>query len=119
MKFIRNITLIGMMIFMSSCSVSGPTTSPKALVTKNPIGSKVGVATLTVYPFGIYFGDGDLGIVKAAKNGKITKIATVDSEIVAGFFTTTYKTIVTGTNDEPEPEKKGKKKRRSRRKRGK
>lgn len=38
----------------------------------------------------------DLGIVKAAQNGGITKVATVDYQIKYGFFNTTYKTIVTG-----------------------
>lgn len=112
MKIIRNITFVGMIAFLSSCAVSGPSTAPKALVTKNPIGKRVGIAEMKVYPFGIYFGDGDLGIRKAAKNGKITKIATVDTEIVSGFFVTTLRTIVTGTNDDPEQEKGTKKKRR-------
>lgn len=118
MKNIRNIAVIMMVMILSSCSVSGPLTAPKALVTKNPIGSKVGIAEQTFILGLFYFGDGDLSIVKAAKKGNITKVATVDAEIVSGFFTTTYRTIVTGTNDEPEEETKTKKRsRRSRRSR--
>lgn len=113
MKFLRNITFIGIIAFLSSCAVSGPTTAPKALVTKNPIGTKVGIAEKTIW-FGIWIGNTDLSITTAAKNGKITKIATVDSEVHASLFRTTYRTIVTGTNDEPEPEKGTKKKRRRR-----
>ncbi|MAC96183.1 MAG: hypothetical protein CMC96_11855 [Flavobacteriales bacterium] len=95
MKFIRNITLFGVIVFLSSCAVSGPQTVPAALVTKNDVGTKEGVAERTIW-LGIWIGNTDLSITKAAKNGKITKIATVDSEIESGFLKTTYRTIVTG-----------------------
>lgn len=95
MKFIRNITLFGVIVFLSSCAVSGPQTVPSALVTKNDVGTKEGVAERTIW-LGIWIGNTDLSITKAAKNGKITKIATVDSEVESGFLKTTYRTIVTG-----------------------
>jgi hypothetical protein len=38
----------------------------------------------------------DLSIVKAASNGGITKVATVDYSIKKGLFFTTYKVMVTG-----------------------
>jgi len=80
---------------LSSCSVSGPYTSPTALVTTNSVGDKMGVAERRVW-FGLHFGHTDLSITKAAKNGNITKVASVDSEVRSGFFNVTYKTIVTG-----------------------
>lgn len=117
MKKIKNIVLLFVaVISLASCSVSGPATNYKALVTKNPIGSKVGIAETKVW-FGLFPMHVDVSIAAAAKKGKITKVATVDYEQISGLFSTTYRTIVTGTNDEPEPEKKEKKKRRrSRRK---
>jgi hypothetical protein len=95
MKLVRNISLFGIVIFLSSCAVSGPQTVPSALVTTNDVGSKEGVAEKTIW-LGIWIGNSDLSITKAANNGKITKVATVDSEVDAGFLKTTYRTIVTG-----------------------
>lgn len=95
MKFIRNITLFGIIVFLSSCAVSGPRTSPTALVTTNDVGSKEGVAQRTIW-LGIWLGTSDLSIAKAAKEGKITKVATVDTEIKSAFLRTTYRTVVTG-----------------------
>lgn len=113
MKKFKNILFGIIVISLSSCTIVNPYVGPQALVTKNPTGSKVGIAEQRVW-FGVYPMHIDVSITKAAKKGKITKIATVDSEVRYGLFSTTYKTIVTGTNDDPEPEKKSKK--RSRRK---
>jgi hypothetical protein len=55
---------------------------------------KTGKAEKQVW-FGIYK-DIDLGAAAAAKNGGITKIATVDRGVKGGFFNKTYFTIVTG-----------------------
>lgn len=52
---------------MSSCTVY-----ESHQITGNPIGSKKGVAKSKI------FGNQDIGVLKAAKNGKINKIATVD-----------------------------------------
>lgn len=95
MKRIINISLLGVIIFLSSCAVSGPATVPSALVTSNDVGSKEGVAEKTIW-FGIWIGNSDLSITKAAKDGNITKVATVDSEVEAKLFRATYRTIVTG-----------------------
>tara|TARA_R110000868_G_scaffold300001_4_gene560312 strand:+ start:371 stop:763 length:393 start_codon:yes stop_codon:yes gene_type:complete len=96
MKNLRNITLVAMILFLASCGVSGPAMNMKALVTKNPVGTKVGIAEKKVW-FGLAF-DVDLGIAAAAKKGNITKVATVDREVISGFFNVTYRTIVTGTS---------------------
>lgn len=77
------------LIALCSCTVTFP-----GVATSNPIGSKTGIAEKKIFIFPI--GNTDIGIEKAAKNGGITKIATVDYSIRAGLFTTTYKTIVTG-----------------------
>ncbi len=80
---------------LSSCAVSGPITNPQALVTKNPVGTKVGTASKNIW-LGIWIGNTDLSITKAAQDANITKVATVDTEIKAGFLKTKYTTIVTG-----------------------
>ncbi|MDR2845606.1 MAG: TRL-like family protein [Puniceicoccales bacterium] len=53
------------------------TTHPRQ-VTTNPIGSKVGKATLKNV---LGFAQGDAGIAAAAKNGGITKIGAVDVHV--------------------------------------
>ena len=76
--------------FLASCSVSGP-----LYVTNNTITKKRGVAHRTIF-LGFTFGNTDLGVITAAKNGGISKVATVDWKITSGFFRTTYETVVTG-----------------------
>ncbi len=63
--------------------------------TQNTLGSKKGEATATSV-LGM-FGFGDASIIKAAENGGITKIATVDQKATRflGLFATST-TIVTG-----------------------
>jgi len=98
MKTLKYLTFIAMILSLSSCySLMTPAVSnaPQAMVTKNPIGSKVGKAERKIFLF-FAFGDTDLSIMKAAKKGKITKIATVESKIEKKIFSTTYTTIVTG-----------------------
>lgn len=77
-------------IALSSCSVTYP-----VIATSNPIGTKTGVAERKIF-LGLAFGHTDLGVATAAKNGKITKISTVDVGVKGGLFSTTYKVIVTG-----------------------
>lgn len=55
---------------------------------------KKGVASKKVW-FGIYK-DIDVSAATAAKNGGITKVATVDYGFKGGLFSKTYFTIVTG-----------------------
>jgi hypothetical protein len=87
-KYIIGLGLVS--IILASCSVSGP-----LFVTSNTIGKKTGVASRTLF-LGITLGTTDLSIQTAAKNGGITKIATVDTKVEGGLFTSTYSTIVTG-----------------------
>ncbi len=86
----KKIALILTVALLSACSVAGP-----MMVSNNPIGSKRGEASRKFY-FGITFGHTDLSLAKAAKDGGITKIATVDYKVTGGFFTRTHTIIVTG-----------------------
>jgi predicted small lipoprotein YifL len=93
MKSIIKIILAGsLLLSLGSCSVSGP-----LFITDNPGGksNKTGEAsykvTLGFMPF-----NADASIETAAKNGNITKVATVDTKITGGLFSTTYTTVVTG-----------------------
>jgi predicted small lipoprotein YifL len=77
---------------LTSCSVSGP-----LFITDNEGGpdSKTGEASFKVI-LGFMPMNADASIATAAKNGGITKVATVDQKITGGFFTSTYTTVVTG-----------------------
>jgi hypothetical protein len=86
-------TLLGMALLtatFSSCAVGYP-----VLTTDNNIGSKVGESSYDII-FGIVTKGGDASIKKAAQNGDITKIATVDLVVESKLIKTTVKTIVTG-----------------------
>lgn len=77
----------------ASCSVSGP-----VLITDNPGGSgaKTGEASYSVV-LGIFRPkDADISIKKAAENGKITKVSSVDYKVSSKLFKSTYTTVVTG-----------------------
>lgn len=85
---ILNLALVGL---LSSCAVGVP-----VVATEGSVGSKVGESSYKTL-FGLVISNqGDASIKKAAENGGITKVATVDRKIEAGFFTVTFKTIVTG-----------------------
>jgi len=76
---------------VSSCSVILPVGA-----TSNPVGSKVGTSKATGF-FGIFWFNQDASIRKAAKNGGISKISTVD--IKQGNvlnIINTYECIITG-----------------------
>lgn len=75
----------------ASCAMTGP-----VAISSNPIGTKTGQATGTCFLGGLCFG-ADASITTAAKNGGITKIATVDQKRtnILGLVQT-YTTIVTG-----------------------
>lgn len=76
--------------FLSSCTMVMP-----AAATSNAMGSKVGSATQTVI-LGLSFGQ-DGSVAKAAKEGGITKISTVDVKHTNYLMLfQTYETIVTG-----------------------
>lgn len=91
MKNVKRLTL-GVLLTgaLYSCSVSYP-----VAVTNNPAGPKRGVAYKKVV-LGMAFGDIDMGIIKAAKQGGITKIGSVDYKISGGIFVKKYTTIVMG-----------------------
>jgi hypothetical protein len=81
-----------MLLALAGCM----TVSPVA-ATSNPLGSKVGQAK-TFYLFSVIPFSGDHGIAKAARNGGITLISTVDSRrfILPFGIGVTVTTIVTG-----------------------
>ena len=75
-----------------SCTSTFP-----GMATSNPIGQKVGKASVT-YIMGFPMGAVDLSVKKAAEQGSITKISTVDYEMNMIFLWFVYSktTIVTG-----------------------
>ena len=91
MRKIKNtLAIVAAAATLASCSFTYP-----GYVTANPVGSKVGEASRKVF-LGLAFGTTDLSIEKAAKNGGITKVATVDYKVTGSLFSTTYTTIVSG-----------------------
>lgn len=93
MKKVRNfIIILAGASMLASCSVAWPVAA-----TANTIGGKRGVAERTIW-FSISFGHTDTGIATAAKNGGISKVATVDYKVYKSFLgiKTTYSCIVTG-----------------------
>ena len=88
-------TLVVLALVFAFVLVGCTTVSPLA-ATSNNLGSKVGEAEGT-YLFGtLPLGNLDMGIQKAAQNGGITKISTVDVKTKVGIFTTKVTTVVTG-----------------------
>lgn len=88
---ITMVVALGAALLMgSSCTYIQPVTA-----TSNPIGSKVGTAR--AFNVGGLWTEGDYSIRTAAKNGKITKISTVDIQKsqYCGFIYI-FETIVTG-----------------------
>ncbi|MEN8787551.1 MAG: TRL domain-containing protein [Flavobacteriales bacterium] len=93
MKRIITNSLVALSILaLTSCSISGP-----LFITDNAGGtdSKKGESSYTIV-FGFMPFNADASIVTAARNGDITKVATVDQKITGNFFTTKVTTIVTG-----------------------
>jgi len=91
-KTIKTIFVGSLLLSLGSCSVSGP-----LFVTDNPGGkvNKTGEASYKVI-LGFRPIKADASIATAAKNGKITKVSTVDQKVKGGLFVKTYSTIVTG-----------------------
>ena len=82
---------LAVLAMLSGCALTLPVNA-----TSNTIGSKVGRAKATGY-LGVLFFDQDASIQRAAKNGKITKISTVDIKSTSILnLIVTYETIVTG-----------------------
>ncbi|MBO2011359.1 TRL-like family protein [Hymenobacter negativus] len=91
MKKVLLLALAGASFALSSCSITLP-----VAVSSNPIGSKVGSSTATVFLGVLSFG-GDASIQAAAKKGGITRVSTVDmkqSNIL--FIYQQFTTMVTG-----------------------
>lgn len=91
MKNLRNIVAVSVIALLASCSVAGP-----LMVTDNDVSTKRGEASYNVWIFGIRPIHVDASIRTAAKNGGITKVATVDFKVKGGLFKKTYTTTVTG-----------------------
>lgn len=91
MKLFKSILPLAIVAgILSSCAISAP-----MLATDNA-NQKQGTAEFKVI-LGIFRPmKADISIAKAAENGGITKVATVDRVVKGGLFTTTYQTIVTG-----------------------
>jgi hypothetical protein len=92
MKRIRTIlALLAFVAMMSACSLTLPVNA-----TSNPVGTRVGTASATGY-LGIFFFDADASIRRAAANGGITRISTVDIQYRSILnLIVVYETIVTG-----------------------
>lgn len=78
-------------LFATSCAIDQRF---PILFTNNTI-QKTGKVTKTC-PLNFCFGNSDLSLGSACKNGGITKIATVDYTIEGTFFSVKYSTVVTG-----------------------
>jgi len=89
------ILIVGLIVLL----LAGCTTVAPLAATSNPLGNKVGQASVfylfSVLPLPL---SGDRGIAKAARNGGITHISTVDTKTVVWPFGigTVQTTIVTG-----------------------
>jgi len=91
---LKNILLISIFAFLL-ISISSCTAFKPGIVNENS-SNKVGEASYTVV-LGIFRPmHADISIRKAAENGGITKISTVDFVVEYNPFSKTYKTIVTG-----------------------
>ena len=75
----------------TACTVTRPLTA-----TSNPIGNKVGTASSQAFLGWLLYG-GDSSIQAAAKQGNITRVATVDVKTTNAFYVFIKRTtIVTG-----------------------
>jgi hypothetical protein len=80
-------------LLIMSCSITNPVAA-----TSNEVGSKVGISkTNGLFDF-FFFDGGDASIATAAKNGKISKISTVDFRKKIKFFgiIVSHETMITG-----------------------
>lgn len=97
LKYILSICVIG--AFLTSCSVTLPYTA-----TNNPIGAKKGTSETTILfgaasnanlGYGLVLNK-NYGVIEAAKNGEIDKIATVDIKVTNFYLFQKAEIIVTG-----------------------
>ncbi len=78
-------------LLLSACTLNRP-----VCATSNPLGSKVGVYKQKSILFFSPISNTDAAIQKAAENGGITRISTVDHNITFFLLFTEYRTIVRG-----------------------
>ncbi|MDD4309695.1 MAG: TRL domain-containing protein [Candidatus Cloacimonetes bacterium] len=90
---LRVMVLLAVLIVMllSACTINRP-----VCATSNPLGQKVGVYTQTGILYFPPMANTNAAIAKAAANGGITKISTVDYNTTWMIFIMKYETIVTG-----------------------
>lgn len=92
MKKMKNIIMASFALIMMSCN---PILVSPLIVTDNPVGSKVGESSYRLNLLGLpSTKDANRGIAEAARNGGITKIATVDFKY--DIQNKSYSTVVTG-----------------------
>ena len=90
MKILKIVLILVVGITITSCSVSRP-----LLLTDNS-NEKTGEASYNVI-LGVFRPmNADVSIRKAAENGGITKVSSVDVVVESKLFKRTYKTVVTG-----------------------
>jgi hypothetical protein len=80
-----------LILLLSACSINRPISA-----TSNPVGTKVGVYTQVGYLGFPPMMDKSAATAKAAENGGIKKISTVDYNMTWLIFMVKYETIVTG-----------------------
>ncbi|MCK9335651.1 MAG: TRL domain-containing protein [Candidatus Cloacimonetes bacterium] len=80
-----------LVLLLSACTINRPVSA-----TSNPLGQKVGVYTQTGFLGFPPPANNVAATAKAAQNGGITKISTVDQNTTWMFFIIKYQTIVTG-----------------------
>jgi starvation-inducible outer membrane lipoprotein len=87
----KSFLIVSVALLLSSCAITLPVNA-----TSNEVGSKVGMSKATGY-LNVIWIDQDASIQKAAKQGGITKISTVDLKQtnMLGIIQT-YECIVTG-----------------------
>ena len=101
-RVLLNSSLIATLILMTGCAYPNP---PIGLITavqyphvqactSGEIGSKTGKSSVTMI---LFISAGDASVRKAANNGGITKIKTIDHQFLSFFgIVQIYRTIVTG-----------------------
>ena len=91
----RNILSITAGIALLAVGSCSPIITDPLIVTDNAVGSKVGEASYRLNFFGLPTEkDANVGVAQAAKNGGITKIATVDIRV--NPQDKSFTTVVTG-----------------------
>lgn len=91
MKIKSTFIAAALLLLLSACTLNRPISA-----TSNPLGNKVGIYTRKSILFFPPYGNTDAAIQKAAENGGITRISTVDYNVTFFLLFTEYRTIVRG-----------------------